>query len=131
MKDRKFERLCANKLYDNSYWALNIPKNSAGAQPFDLIAMKDTKICAYDCKVISSNIASFPFSRIEYNQRSSFEEITLKVITEEVGLLIYFMEEIYFVSWDKIKNLEARGEKSIKLRKELLWLKQDDGNCFR
>lgn len=70
MSNRKtgsmFEQHFCQILADNGFWAHNLAQNSIG-QPFDVIAVKDEKAYAVDCKVCEND--TFDLRRIEENQR--------------------------------------------------------------
>ena len=60
-----FEREFCRLLADKGFWAHNLAQNSAG-QPFDILAARNGKCYAIDCKVCEHDI--FKLSRIEENQ---------------------------------------------------------------
>ena len=68
----KWEQEVCKILADNGYWVHFIVPDSRGAQPFDIIAVKNGKAKAIDCK--TSVRAVFPFSRLEDNQVFAFEK---------------------------------------------------------
>lgn len=68
----QFERELVKALADLGWWAHFIIPNAAGAQPFDVIAVKDGKTLAIDCKTSSDHI--FRISRLEENQILAFEK---------------------------------------------------------
>lgn len=110
MMGLEFERECVRILHDAGYWAHRINPNAAGQQPFDIIAIKGSRICIYDAKVVSVG-HRFPFSRIEDNQLNSFEAVSQKVHACEIGLLIYAEGKIHYMSWDHIvAGLQAQAK---------------------
>lgn len=66
-----WERECAEILSKKGFWVHFITPNVAGQQPFDLIAVKDDRPYAIDCKTTISPI--FPLSRLEENQLTAFD----------------------------------------------------------
>lgn len=67
-----FEREFCKILSDNGYWVHFISPNETGSQPFDIIAVKDGKAYACDCK--TSIKYQFSISRLEDNQIFAFEK---------------------------------------------------------
>lgn len=66
-----WEQECAEILSKKGFWVHFITPNVAGQQPFDLIAVKDDRPYAIDCKTTIKNI--FPLSRLEENQLTAFD----------------------------------------------------------
>ena len=60
-----FEREWAQMLADHGFWA-HCLKDNANGQPFDVIAAKDGKAYAFDCKECQYN--DFSLYRVEENQ---------------------------------------------------------------
>ena len=67
-----FENLMVEKLADNGYWVHFISPDNSGAQPFDIIAVKNGIPIAGDCKTSKDHI--FRISRLEENQKTAFEK---------------------------------------------------------
>ena len=83
MTGSEFEKKFCEWLRERGYWALNIPRQKNGAQPFDVIAMKSRSLksnmsIVCDCKVISGKQMRFPLERIEDNQWLAFESVSRK-----------------------------------------------------
>ena len=114
----EFEAKIVSLLGRAEYWAHRISPNAAGQQPFDVIAIGDNSVMAFDCKVVSKGFR-FPFSRIEDNQRSAMDMIStfsyFHSDIAEVGFLIWVEEakKIYFLPYHKVLMMEARGKKSV------------------
>ena len=72
MTGREFERWVENKLNECGYWVHRMAESNTGSQPFDIIALRNYKVCAFDCKVISTKRPYFPFSSIEENPKRAF-----------------------------------------------------------
>ena len=75
MTGREFEKYMVDWLSNKGFWVHRMAESNTGSQPFDIIALKDYKVCAFDCKVISTKRPYFPFSRIEENQKRAFEKL--------------------------------------------------------
>lgn len=67
-----FEREIVEKLKNNGYWVHFISPDSKGAQPFDIIAVKDGLAIVGDCKTCVSKY--FNIGRLEDNQVMAFEK---------------------------------------------------------
>lgn len=65
-----FEREFAELLAEKGFWVHRLQDNQNG-QPFDIIAVKNGRAYAFDCKDCTGR--SFPLSRIEENQRMAME----------------------------------------------------------
>lgn len=112
MTGREFENLIVKELHKNGYWAHRISPNEAGQQPFDIIAIKGNRICAYDAKVLSDG-TRFPMSRLENNQLNAFNLFEAKTSAQSIGLLIYAEEKIRYMSLSTIKTALIMKRKSI------------------
>ena len=115
MTGREFENAVCKKLKEAGYWVHRIHPDETGQQPFDVIAVKGNKVCAYDAKVLSEG-KRFPMSRIEDNQLNAFRLFEKKTNGADVGLLI--LEEsgkIRYMDIGQINNALWLGKKSIEL----------------
>lgn len=68
----EFEHEIVDMLADSGYWVHFMTPDNRGAQPFDLIFVKDGLAMAADCKTSSKRI--FSFDRLEDNQVMAFEK---------------------------------------------------------
>lgn len=68
----EFEQEFCEALAQKGYWAHFIVPDARGAQPFDIIAVKDGIAYAIDCKTCVANI--FSMNRLEDNQIMAFEK---------------------------------------------------------
>lgn len=115
MTGRQFEDYVVKKLHEAGYWVHRIHPDESGQQPFDVIAVKGNKICAYDAKVVTEG-KRFPMKRIEDNQLNAFRLFEKKTNGADVGLLI--LEEsgkIRFMDIGQINTALWLGKKSIEL----------------
>lgn len=104
-----FEREFAKILYKNGYWAHCMQDNRNG-QPFDVIAAKNSRAYAFDCKACEGQ--RFEFRRIEENQRNAF------TVWDDAGnypgmLAVQFPGAVYLMFYRDIKTLEERGVKHV------------------
>ena len=112
MTGRQFEDMCVDELKNAGYWVHRIHPDESGQQPFDIIAIRDNKVCVYDAKVIS-NGHRFPLSRIEDNQWYAFNKIKKRTSATHIGLLIYAEGKIYYMGFGAISAAFKYGWKSI------------------
>lgn len=68
----EWERQFCKMLADDGYWVHFITPDNRGAQPFDIIAVRNGVAYAYDCKTCVSN--TFSISRLEDNQMMAFDK---------------------------------------------------------
>ena len=90
-----------------------IVPDARGAQPFDIIAVKNGMALAIDCKTCVAN--SFNISRLEDNQIMAFDRWQ-KCGNIEPIIAIKHNDQIY-----KIGYTELKERKSIKLTGEYIW----------
>lgn len=115
MTGRQFEDYVVKELHKAGYWVHRIHPDESGQQPFDVIAVKGNKICAYDAKVVTEG-KRFPMKRIEDNQLNAFRLFEKKTNGADIGLLI--LEEsgkIRYMDIGQINTALWLGKKSIEL----------------
>lgn len=118
MTGAEFEVALCKMLRNRGFWALNIPKNKFGAQPFDVIAMRGAEVWAVDCKVCS--VPRLPLSRIEDNQWLSFG--VMKARTRAIcGFVCSYKSELYFIPVEVAENAQKSGAASISLTEDFKW----------
>ena len=96
----QFEKRVCKLFADNGYWVHFISPDNTGAQPFDIIAVKDGAVTVGDCKTSAYKV--FPISRLEDNQIMAFE----KWMANGNGtpyIIIQYRDEIYFVPYTTLK----------------------------
>ena len=99
------------------YWAYITPKKFNG-QPIDIIAIKESNAWLVDAKHLRKEDKSFPFSRIEPNQRNSMEYAKKFAKVENIGFCICWdicPGKVFFLHYDKLIEYEEKGRKSAKL----------------
>lgn len=111
-----FEREFCQMLFDKGWWVHNLAQNAAG-QPFDVIALKDYRAVAFDCKVCSQD--NFKVSRIEENQWNA-----MKLWSERTNFVCAFIlkmpdGKMFYLSYRRVSTLvEVYRVKTLN-RKEL------------
>lgn len=100
------------------YWATFLEGgNNTGSQPFDVIACKDNKIWAIDCKTLNNKNGLFPLERIEQNQVFAYKKFK-KCGNENFFLAILWNNDVYFIPMADV----IFEEKSIDLKKKIaMW----------
>ena len=98
-----FERRVCELLEADGYWVHFLSPDSRGAQPFDIIAVKNGVAVAIDCKTLSPRESYFRLERVEYNQRFAFD-LWLKCGNTMPLIYIEHGDEIKFVPWNKLKK---------------------------
>ena len=106
-KGTAFEKEMCDLLAIKGYWVHFIAPDARGAQPFDIIAVKNGYALAMDCKTCVAN--TFNISRLEDNQIFAFER-WIKCGNEPPMIAVKHGEEIYIISYRELKQ-----ERSIRL----------------
>ena len=98
----KFEKDFARFLANQGYWAHFLEGAAhTGAQPFDLIAIKDNIPHCIDCKTLANKNGNFPISRIEDNQIMAYKRYK-KCGNTFFELAILWNNDVYIVPFDCI-----------------------------
>lgn len=124
------EKIVALFYKRKGYWAYILPKKVNG-QPVDIIAMKENINWFVDAKHLIAEKKSFPFSRIEPNQKDSMQYAKNFAKIKNIGFVIVVgleqLERIdlkaienglinaFFLPYDKLIELEEKGFKSVKI----------------
>ena len=111
------EEYIAKFFKSKGYWAYITPKKFNG-QPVDIIAGKDNILWLVDAKHLRKEDKSFPFSRIEPNQRNSMKYAKDFANNQNLGFCIcwdIYPEKVFFLHYDKLIELEEKERKSAKL----------------
>lgn len=112
-----FEEWVCEKLAKLGYWVHFITPDNRGAQPFDIIAVKEGRAQAIDCKTCVAN--TFNINRLEDNQIMAFEK-WIRCGNEMPKVLVEHNEKVYTIFYDILKE-----KRSVNIEKEgiLLWVK--------
>lgn len=111
----EFEKQTCEWLASKGYWVHFIVPDARGAQPFDIIAVKNMKAIAIDCKTCVAN--RFNISRLEDNQIMAFEK-WLQCGNEVPCVFVKHNSKVYCVPYSVLKMQE-----SVSLTDELLLIK--------
>lgn len=88
----------------DGYWVHFISPDNRGAQPFDVIAAKDGKPIAVDCKTCVAK--SFSINRLEQNQISAFE-LWLKCGNGDPWVAVKHKGEVYLFRYVDLRTYGA------------------------
>lgn len=110
----EYEVKLAKWLQEHKFWAYNLPRKTSG-QPCDVIAVKNNTAILMDAKHVRKEEVSFPFSRIEPNQISSFAYARDFACISYTGFAIFFErgEEWFWYPYDDFMKAYSLGEKSV------------------
>lgn len=97
----EFERQMCKILAQMGYWVHFITPDARGAQPFDIIAAKDGKALAIDCKTCVSN--TFSINRLEDNQISAFE-LWMKCGNDDPYIAVKHKDNVYMIHYTYLKK---------------------------
>lgn len=106
-----WEKEYAEILSKEGYWVTFLtPHKNTGAQPCDLVAIKNDKGKLIDCKTCATHL--FPIKRIEENQRQCFKKYS-KCGNTDFILAIKYNNKIYEINLNEIdftqKNINLEG----------------------
>lgn len=97
----EFERAIVDLLSKQGYWVHFITPDARGAQPFDIIAVKDCCAVAIDCKTCKDKY--FRIGRLEENQIMAFEK-WLACGNTDPYIVVEHNEVIHFVNYRELKE---------------------------
>lgn len=125
----EFEKEFCELLKKKGFWVHFIERKKDGSQPFDVIACKNNKPFAFDCKTNKGR--RFDLSRVEDNQEMAFE-LFMKKGNTKCFFAIKDTErnDIYLASAQSLIELKRQGVASVPLKE--LWsfyIDKGDNNC--
>lgn len=98
-----FEKEVCNILRGAGWWVHFISPDVTGAQPFDIIAVKNRAAMAIDCKTSVKPI--FSISRLEENQILAFDK-WIACGNLEPLVFVKYDGDVYFIPYLKLKSQE-------------------------
>lgn len=99
-----FERKMCNHLNNDGWWVHFIEPKQSGAQPFDIIAVRNGRAIAIDCKTCAGS--KFSIDRLEDNQIYAFDK-WLKCGNEMPYIAVEHKEDIYMIPYGYLKDMKA------------------------
>lgn len=100
-----FEVDVCKLLANAGYWVHFIVPDARGAQPFDIIAVKDKIAYAIECKTLTISQRYFSINRLEENQKMAFDLWMQRGNTEPIIAIKYGDNKILFARYlDLIMN---------------------------
>lgn len=112
-----FEKVVCETLAQMGYWVHFIVPDARGAQPFDIIAVKNGKAYAIDCKTCAGG--RLTFNRLEFNQICAFEK-WIKCGNEMPVIVAEYNGNAYCVRYDVLKTQKSVKFGGVKGEKENL-----------
>ena len=111
-------RMCVNFALDG-YWVHFLTPDARGAQPFDIIAVKNGRAYAIECKTLSPRVKSFNISRLEDNQIMAFER-WIACGNAEPMILVEWGKVVVLIGYEELKR-----KKKIDMQEAV-----NAGNCW-
>ena len=100
----EFECEFVQMLANRGYWVHFINPDRTGSQPFDVIAVKNGRAYAFDCKTCSTK--RFSIDRLEDNQVLAFEKWISCGNTQPM-IAIKYRNQVKIVYYSDLKALTA------------------------
>ena len=98
-----FEREVVQIFKHNGYWTHFLSPDVRGAQPFDIIAVKDDEAIAVECKTLTDSKRYFTIDRLEENQIMAFE-FWRKCGNTKALIAVKHKGQIFFIDYAKLKS---------------------------
>ena len=98
-----FENEVVELMRKRGYWVHFLAPDARGAQPFDIIAVKNGMALAIECKTLAAKEKVFPIERLEDNQKFAFE-VWQKCGNAEPLIAVKWGNEIRFIGWNNLKR---------------------------
>lgn len=100
-----FEKEICEYFEDKGFWVHFITPDKRGAQPFDIIAVKNGIAHAVECKTLADSKKYFDISRIEQNQQLAFEK-WMDCGNDTPLIAIKHRGHIKFINWTFLKKIK-------------------------
>lgn len=126
-KGKTFEQEWIDYLYSHGMWVHYIQPAPDGSQPFDVIAVKDGVVYAFDCKTLKGK--RFPLNRIEDNQQAAFESLNKQWVFDTYFVIKTDDNFAHVVPSQEAIHLKMAGVKSIdvtRMEYACICIKQDN-----
>ena len=96
-----FEAKVCQWLKDHKWWVHFFSPDKTGAQPFDIIAVKNGIALAIDAKTSSTN--RFSINRLEENQKTAFD-LWLKRGNHMPYVVVQYEDHMIWLTYWELKN---------------------------
>ena len=124
MTGKNGEQVLAQDLNAKGFWVKLIPNDARGAQPFDIIAVRQKLVLMLDSKVCGQK--RFPMERVEDNQWLAFEKAAKRTCAC-IGLICWYNGKFYYIPYSQLRvNI---GNASIPLAEDMNRLYEDLTKC--
>lgn len=98
-----FEKKVLKKISETGAWVHFLSPDERGAQPFDIIAVKDGIALAAECKTQDSKSRYFSISRLEDNQIMAFEKWLMCGNPEPI-IFVEYKGEVKTIEYNLLKR---------------------------
>lgn len=97
----EFEKELCKWLAIKGYWVHFIVPDARGAQPFDIIAVRNGEAVAGDCKTSVKKV--FSINRLEENQILAFER-WLNCGNKSPLVFVKYQDHVYYIPYEILKR---------------------------
>ena len=97
----EFERDVAKAFKEAGWWVHFITPDNRGAQPFDVIAVKNDEVIIGDCK--TSSTKRFNINRLEDNQINAFD-YWMRCGNNTPALFVRYLNDVFAVDYTVLKE---------------------------
>ena len=106
-----FERKLLDYISKTGAWVHFLTPDERGAQPFDIIAVRDNTAIAIECKTLTTARRYFTIDRLEPNQIMAFEK-WMSCGNASPLIAVEYGDDIIFIEYTELKD-----KKKIDVRK--------------
>lgn len=99
----EFEKFILRRITEVGAWVHFLSPDEKGAQPFDIIAVKNGVATAIECKTLDIKSKYFPLSRLEENQRMAFDK-WLACGNAEPLIVVEYGSDIKVIEYSTLKR---------------------------
>lgn len=118
----KFEKAVCQQLAEEGYWVHFITPDRRGAQPFDIIAVKNDRAFAIECKTLTASERYFRISRLEDNQILAFN-YWLRCGNTEPKIIVLHGDRIVAINFSElleVGKVDVRSKECISKLEQIL-----------
>ena len=115
-----FEQAVVTLLREDGYWVHFLTPDARGAQPFDIIAVKDGRARAIDCKTCS--LPFITLRRLETNQQFAFDR-WISCGNDMPEVICKFEDKVYRIPYSLLKK-----DKRVDLFGRIVWRRLENAS---